>query len=77
MGRFLAGKTEPAKEYHIAQEVFGKPESWDPRYDSSVRVEFNRMRQKLREYYENGGARDPILIEFAFRGYLLPMAGSR
>lgn len=70
IGRFFAGNTEPAKEYHIAQEVFGKPESWDPRFDSSVRVEFNRMRQKLREYYETGGACDPIVIEFPFRGYL-------
>ncbi len=69
-GRVLAGNMEPAKEYHIAQEVFGKPDSWDPRYDSSVRVEFNRMRQKLREYYESEGAHDPILIEFPFRGYL-------
>src|SRR5579864_5344275 len=70
VGRVLAGNTEPAKEYHIAQEVFGKPESWDPRYDSSVRVEFNRMRQKLRDYYESEGAQDPIVIEFPFRGYL-------
>lgn len=70
VGRFLSGEKEPAKEYHIAQEVFGKPESWDPRFDSSIRVEFNRMRQKLREYYEAEGAHDPIVIEFPFRGYL-------
>lgn len=70
VGRYLAGETEPAKEYHIAREVFGKPEDWDPRFDSSVRVEFNRMRQKLREYYESEGAEDPIVIEFPFRGYL-------
>jgi adenylate cyclase len=70
VGRFLAGEKEPVKEYHIAQEVFGKSESWDPRFDSSVRVEFNRMRQKLREYYQSDGAHDSIVIEFPFRGYL-------
>ncbi len=68
--RFLAGNPEAVKEYHIAQEVFGKADSWDSRFDSSVRVEFNRMRQKLREYYESEGAQDPIVIEFPFRGYV-------
>ena len=76
VGRFLAGETEPAKEYHIAQEVFGKPDSWDPRIDSSVRVEFNRMRQKLREYYKSEGAQDPIIIEFPFRGYVPAFKGN-
>lgn len=70
VGRVLAGATATAKEYDIALDVFGKPESWDPRLDSSVRVEFNRMRQKLRQYYEGEGAADPVLIEFPFRGYM-------
>lgn len=66
----LAGQTEPVKEHQIGLEVFGKPESWDPRIDSSVRVEFNRLRQKLREYYERDGAAAAVQIEFPFRGYL-------
>jgi TolB-like protein/Flp pilus assembly protein TadD len=70
VGRVLSGETDPVKEYQLGQEVFGKPESWDPRIDSSVRVEFNRMRQKLREYYEGEGASDPVIIEFPYRGYL-------
>ena len=70
VSRFLAGNTEPVKEYHVALEVLGKSESWDSRFDSSVRVEFNRMRQKLREYYESEGAQDPVIIEFPLRGYI-------
>ena len=67
--RVLAGQTDPVKEYHLGLEVFGKLESWDPRLDSSVRVEFARMRQKLRDYYAQEGASDPVFIEFPFRSY--------
>ena len=68
--RFLDGETEPAKEYTIALEVFGKDESWDSRLDSGIRVEFGRMRHKLRAYYACEGVSDPIIVEFPFRGYL-------
>lgn len=70
MKRALAGQTEVVKEYHIGVEVFGKPDSWDPRIDPIVRVEFNRLRQKLRQYYEEAGADDAIIIEFPARGYV-------
>ncbi len=70
VNRALDGNEDPIKEYEIGLAVFGKPKSWDPRLDPIVRVEFSRMRQKLREYYAGQGAADPILIEFPFRGYL-------
>lgn len=57
------------KEHEIGIAVFGKPESWDPRLDSAVRVEFNRLRNRLAEYYESEGKDDAVRIEFPHRGY--------
>ncbi|HLH17765.1 MAG TPA: tetratricopeptide repeat protein [Bryobacteraceae bacterium] len=68
--RALHGAEGPVKEHEIGLAVFGKPASWDPRIDPIVRVEFSRMRQKLRDYYQGHGATDPVIIEFPFRQYL-------
>jgi hypothetical protein len=43
------------KEYVIALEVFDRPESFDPRSDSIVRVEARRLRSKLDQYYATEG----------------------
>ncbi len=51
------------KEYQIATEVFGRSESFDPRLDSTVRVQTGRLRAKLAEYYSTEGAGDAIVIE--------------
>jgi TolB-like protein/tetratricopeptide (TPR) repeat protein len=61
--------SEPPKEFEIATEVYGKPDTWDPRIDPVVRVEFGRLRKDLASYYETEGAQDPVLIEFPVRGY--------
>ena len=66
----LEGDSKTVKEHLVGMAVFGKSESWDPRIDPVVRVEFNRVRQKLREFYEHEGKEDPILIEFSSRGYV-------
>lgn len=54
---------EHVKEYQIALEVFGRSESFDPRLDSTVRVQTSRLRNKLIEYYATLGAKDPLTIE--------------
>jgi TolB-like protein len=51
------------KEYLIATEVFDRSESFDPRTHPIVRVEANRLRAKLREYYFSDGSEDPIEIQ--------------
>jgi len=51
------------KEYQIATEVFGRPRDFDPRLDSTVRVQTGRLRSKLAEYYAGSGADDPIIVE--------------
>ena len=68
----LDGRTDGIKEYTIAVEVFGKPESFDPRLDTIVRVQASKVRAKLREYYAGGGARDAVLIDIP-RGTYVPV----
>jgi hypothetical protein len=67
----LAGQTGKLKEYAIAVEVFRRPEDFDPRLDSIVRVEARRLRATVERYYETEGAADPILIEYR-RGNYIP-----
>ncbi len=51
------------KEYTVGIEAFGKPPDYDPKTDSSVRVQAGKLRQKLDEYYRTEGAAEPIVIE--------------
>lgn len=59
----------PVKEYQIATEVFGRPADFDPRLDSTVRVQTGRLRSKLAEYYAGAGAQDPVIIEIPKGSY--------
>jgi len=67
----IAGTTEGLKEYTIGVEAFGRREDFDPKTDPIVRVQIHRLRQKLKEYYDAEGNRDPILIEIP-KGHYLP-----
>jgi Tfp pilus assembly protein PilF len=60
----LQGHADTLKEYVIGTEVLKKPETYDPRRDSLVRVLASRLRVKLKEYYNDGGSEDPLVIEF-------------
>jgi len=53
----------PVKEYQIATELFGRPANFDPRVDSTVRVQMSRLRSKLQEFYSTLGRDEPILVE--------------
>jgi len=65
------------KEYHLALDVFGKKDTFDPRIDAIVRVEATRLRSKLKEYYENEGKYDPLIIELPKGSYLPHVKASR
>ena len=67
--RTLAGEGDRVNEYSIAVDVFGKPPSFDPRIHSTVRTDVTRLRQKLRQYYEQEGRADPIQLEILPRAY--------
>lgn len=59
----LTGEGRDLKEYTVGVEAFGKPPDYDPKIDSSVRVQTGKLRHKLDEYYRTQGVNDPILIE--------------
>lgn len=67
----LAGNQGRLKEYFIGVEVFGKPDSFDPRLDSIVRVEARRLRAKVIKYYETLGKEDDFAILYR-RGDYVP-----
>ncbi len=46
---------EDIAEYAIAVDALGRPADFDPRTDATVRVQIGRLRQKLKEYYEDEG----------------------
>jgi hypothetical protein len=61
--RSLEAPEVPLKEHQIATVVFGRLLDFDPRLDSTVRVQMSRLRAKLAEYYNNAGRDDSILVE--------------
>lgn len=65
----LNGDSDSLKEYTVGLDVFQKPESYDPRQESTVRMHVARLRQKLAEYYRTEGADDPIIVELPKGGF--------
>ena len=60
----LAGEADQLKEYTVGLDALGKPESYDPQQDSTVRIQSSRLRQKIIEYYQTAGQTDSVLIDF-------------
>ena len=74
--RYLAEQSRdhpgtPLKEYQIATEVFNRPSDFDPRLDSTVRVQTGRLRSKLAEYYGGPGADDEVVVDIPKGSYTL------
>ncbi len=61
----LAGQPGSLKEYAIALAVFDRPESFDPRTDTIVRVQARRLRARLQGYHEHEGRADPVVHGFS------------
>ena len=68
----LEGRSDTIKEFAIAFDVFERDKSFDPNFDSIVRVEASRLRSKLREYYDDEGAGDQLRIEIP-KGHYVPV----
>jgi hypothetical protein len=66
----FAGETDQIKEYSIAIDVFDRRDSFDQDSDSIVRVEANRLRKRLTEYYTRDGAADPVRISIPVGQYV-------
>jgi tetratricopeptide (TPR) repeat protein len=65
----LSGRGHSLKEYSVALNVYDKPSSFDPRFDSIIRVEANRLRAKLKKYYETEGHSDAVQVSFPRNRY--------
>jgi hypothetical protein len=66
----LSGDTDVLKERIIGIEVFGRPTSYEPSDDATVRVKAGEVRKRLGLYYSDQGAQDPIRIELPSGTYI-------
>ncbi|HXP84303.1 MAG TPA: hypothetical protein VN841_06265 [Bryobacteraceae bacterium] len=61
--RLQSGEADQLKEYSVGIDALGKPASYDPRHDSTVRIQMGRLRQKLADYYRTEGKDDALIVE--------------
>jgi hypothetical protein len=66
----FAGESDQIKEYSIALDVFRRGESFDQDDDSIVRVQANRLRKRLAEYYSGEGATHRLRITIPVGQYV-------
>ncbi len=66
----FTGKAGQIKEYSIGVEVFGRGDKYDQNSDSIVRVEANRLRKRLANYYSAEGARHRLHITIPVGQYV-------
>ena len=66
----FAGETDQIKEYSLALDVFDRQESFDQDTDSIVRVQANRLRKRLAEYYASEGAGHALRITIPVGQYI-------
>jgi predicted ATPase len=59
----LASGAPPLKEYAVGLEVFDRPDDFDPRVDTIVRVQARRLRDALARYYRDHGSNDPVRLD--------------
>ena len=65
------GRQKELSEYAIATQVFGRTASFDPASDTIVRTQAYRLRSKLKEYYENEGKKEHVIVEVP-KGHYVP-----
>src|SRR3954453_7636147 len=68
--KLFSGQAVQIKEYSIGVEVFGRGESFDQNMDSIVRVEANRLRKRLAEYYSGEGSSHRLKITIPIGQYV-------
>ncbi|MGB8028458.1 MAG: malectin domain-containing carbohydrate-binding protein [Terracidiphilus sp.] len=68
--KLFAGEANQIKEYSIAVEAFRRSASFDQDSDSIVRVEANRLRRRLVEYYQGEGAANRLRITIPVGQYV-------
>lgn len=68
--RTLDGNADSIKEQVIGVEVFGKPPSYSPGEDASVRVKAGEVRKRLRSYYSEKQDKPPVAIDLPVGTYV-------
>ncbi len=68
--KLFSGHAAQIKEYSIGVEVFGRGESFDQNSDSIVRVEANRLRKRLADYYSTEGLSHRLRITIPVGQYI-------
>ena len=68
--KVLAGESSQIKEYSVALDVFGRQDSFDQDSDSIVRVQANRLRKRLAEYYGREGQGHKVSISIPVGQYV-------
>jgi hypothetical protein len=68
--KLFAGETAQIKEYSVGVEFFGRGDAFDQESDSIVRVEANRLRKRLAEYYAGEGASHALQIVIPLGQYV-------
>ena len=66
-----AHQGESISEYAIATEALGRSADFDPKSDSTVRVQVARLRTKLKEFYESAGEAFPLRLTLPLGGHEL------
>lgn len=70
VGKTLAGEADEIKSYTVAVDGLGKPTSFDPQADPTVRVLAGRVRRALKVYYLESGASDEVRIKLKPGSYV-------
>jgi adenylate cyclase len=66
----LAGRSERLSERTIGRWALGRADTFDGRFDASVRVRASRVRKSLEEYYAEEGRTDRLRIELPLGAYV-------
>jgi hypothetical protein len=66
----IAGRADEINEYTIATDALGRPATYSPGEDSSVRSRAHAVREKLAAFYESEGAEAPLRIELHKGSYI-------
>ncbi|MGB8494322.1 MAG: malectin domain-containing carbohydrate-binding protein [Candidatus Acidiferrum sp.] len=60
--KYFEGAIDEIKEYSIAVQALGRPESFDPQVDTIVRVTAHALRKRLEHFYRSAGADHAVHI---------------
>lgn len=66
----LAGRAAGLKEGPIGNAIYAREPAYDPRFDSTVRVEARRLRRKLAAYYAEPTPQDRVHIDLPTGTYV-------